>query len=236
MTDALPLIAYLGLLRRYWLLVLLLPILVAALSLGLAVRRPPLYAASTHLLVTQSSSADPAIPLPALDEGATWVTTEYLLDDLPAVLTSVAFANDVNTLLAAEGYNLDPGAIRAGLRPEVTHRSLRLTATATSPELAHALARNAIVALQEGGLKYWGRAPAGGLAVAVLDPPGTAVPVASLRALILEVGLRTALALAAGLGLAFAAHALDDRLRSARQAEQWIGAQVLAVIPDEPRR
>jgi capsular polysaccharide biosynthesis protein len=47
------------------------------------------------------------------------------------------------------------------------------------------------------------------------------------------VGLRAALALAAAVGLALLAHALDDRLRSAAQAEEWLGAQVLAVIPKE---
>jgi capsular polysaccharide biosynthesis protein len=45
--------------------------------------------------------------------------------------------------------------------------------------------------------------------------------------------VRVALALAASIGLAFLVNYLDDRLRSPRQAEQWIGARVLGVIPKE---
>ncbi|NTU81160.1 MAG: hypothetical protein HGA45_17555, partial [Chloroflexales bacterium] len=78
-----------------------------------------------------------------------------------------------------------------------------------------------------------GRAPAGGLQVAILDPPGEAARLGGPRDLVREVGLRVALALAAGLGLAFLANYLDDRLRSPRQAEQWLGARVLGVIPKE---
>lgn len=231
-----PLYAYLALVRRRWPLVVLLPLVVAALSLVAALNQPPSYATTAHLLLTVAAPADAPAALPAFDDNATWVTTEYLLDDLPAVLGSTLFAQDVSVLLAAEGYPLELGAIRGGLRPEVTHRSLRLTATAATPEAAAALARSAVTALEQGGLRYWGRRPEGGLLIVMLDPPGPAAPVSSLRDLVVNVGLRTALALVAGLGLALAAHALDDRLRSAQQAEAWIGARVLGVIPDDPSR
>jgi hypothetical protein len=108
-----------------------------------------------------------------------------------------------------------------------------MIATAATHEEAQALARAAITALEQGGLRYWGRAPAGGLQVAVLDPPGPAVLLGGPRAIMREVGLRTALALVAGVGLAFLVHYFDDRLRSSRQAEEWTGARVLAVIPKE---
>ncbi|HMQ32420.1 MAG TPA: lipopolysaccharide biosynthesis protein [Chloroflexaceae bacterium] len=225
---------YLAILRRLWPVVLLLPLLAGGLSLALALGRPPAYQASARLLVTLAppAAAAPA-PLPALDDGATWATTEYILDDLPFVLSSAAFAADVGAAMAAEGYPADPGAIQAGLRPEVTHRSVLLTATAAGPEQAGAMLRGALGALERGGLKYWGRADAGGLQGPVLDPPGPAAPAGGLRDLVREVGLRVALALAAGVGLAFLLHYLDDRLRSPRQAEDWVGARVLAVIPKE---
>lgn len=227
-----PLSAYLDSLRRRWPLLLLLPLLAGGLSLALALARPPAYQAQARLLVTVAPMAPAS--LPALDDGATWTTTEYVLDDLPFVLASAAFAADVGVAMAAEGYPADASAIRAGLAPEVTHRAVSLSATAATPEQAGAMLRGAILALQEGGLKYWGRAPAGGLEVAVLDPPGPATLVGGARAIVREVGLRAALALAAAVGLALLAHALDDRLRTAAQAEEWLGAQVLAVIPKEP--
>lgn len=229
-----PLYAYVALVRRRWPLVVLLPLVVAALSLASALNQPTMYATTAQLLVTIEPPTNAASALPAFDENATWITTEYLLDDIPAVIGSTLFAQDVSTLLATAGYPLDLGAIRGGLRPEVTHRSLRLTATAATPEAAAALVRSAVTALEQGGLRYWGRRAEGGLLVVQLDPPSPAAPVGSLRDLVVNVGLRTALALAAGLGLAVAAHALDDRLRSSRQAETWIGARVLGVIPDDP--
>lgn len=225
---------YLAILRRLWPLILMLPLLAGGLSLALALGRPPAYQSAATLLITvapQQPSA--ASPLPDLNDSATWTNTEYVLDDLPFVLASATFAADVGGAMAAAGYPVDPAAIRTGLRAEVTHRAVYLTATAAGPEQAAAMLGGAIEALREGGLGYWGRAPSGGLVIAVLDPPGAAVAVGGLRSLVREVGLRTALALAAGVGLAFLVHYLDDRLRSPRQAEDWVGARVLAVIPRE---
>ena len=224
--------AYLNILRRFWPLVALLPLLVGGLSLALGLRRPPAYQASARLLVTVAPSAS-AAPLPALDDGATWATSEYILDDLPFVLQSAVFAEDVRAAMAAAGYPLEIDAIQGGLRPEVTHRAVAITATAGTPELALALMRSAVATLQAGGLKYWGRAPAGGLKVAVLDPPAAAGRLGGLRELVLDVAARSLLALAAAVGLAFLLHALDDRLRSPGQAEQWTGARVIGVIPKE---
>lgn len=225
--------AYLAIVRRLWPVVLLLPLLAGGLSLALALGRPPAYQAAARLLITVAAPRSDASPLPALDDEASWATTEYILDDLPFVLAGAPFAEDVAAAMAAEGYPLDPAVIRSGLRSEVTHRAVYLTATAGTPEHAAAMLRGAVAALAEGGLRYWGRAPAGGLQVAVLEPPGDAAPAGGLRSLVREVGLRTALALAAGVGLAFLVHYLDDRLRSPRQAEDWVGAKVLAVIPKD---
>ncbi len=224
---------YLHILRRFWLLVVLLPLLAGGLSLALTLGRSPAYQAAARLIVTVAPPPAAGQALTALDDGATWTTTEYVLDDLPFVLQSATFAADVRATMSAEGYQLDPGAIQGGLRPEITHRSVYLTGTAATPELAAALVRAAVSTLQRGGLKYWGRASEGGLEVAVLDPPGNAAPTIGLRDVAQDAALRAALALVAGVGLAFLVHALDDRLRSARQAEQWTGAPVIGVIPRE---
>jgi capsular polysaccharide biosynthesis protein len=225
---------YMAILRRLWPVVLLLPLAVGALSLVLALRHAPAYQATARLLVTQAPPpARSGAPLPALGDEASWAASDYILDDLPAVLASAAFAADVAALLAADGYALTPAAIQTSLSPAVHHRAVTLSATAATPEEAQALVRAAIAALEQGGLRYWGRAPAGGLHVAVLDPPGLAVLLGGPRAVMREVGLRTALALVAGVGLAFLVHYFDDRLRSSRQAEEWTGARVLAVIPKE---
>jgi capsular polysaccharide biosynthesis protein len=226
--------AYIAILRRFWPLLLFLPLLTGGLSAVLALSRPPTYQAVTRLLVTQASLPGAAdASLADLAAGATWASSEYILDDLPAVLTSSSFAADVLPQLAAAGHSLDLAAIRAGLQVEVSHRSVTLRATAATAEAAVALVETAVTVLRQGGLRYWGRTPAGGLWVAELDPPSAAIRLDGPRTLVSEVGLRVALALAAAIGIAMFVHYLDDRLRSPQQAEEWIGVAVLAVIPKE---
>lgn len=228
--------AYSEILWRRWPIVLLLPLLVGGLSLALALRQPPRYQALVKLMVTRSLvDTAGAATLPDFNDSYSWNTTEFILDDLPQVIGSALYAEDVRAAVAANGYALDVGTIQGNLRAEVLHRSVFLTAVAGSPELALAMVRGAVAALDTNGLKYWGRAPAGGggLQVVVLDPASGAVAVGGLRDLLLDVGLRTALGLLAGVGLASLLHYLDDRLRSAGQAEQWVGVRVLAVIPKE---
>lgn len=227
---------YLFILRRFWPLILVLPLIVGGVSLALALGRPERYQASARIMVTQRPLDDAvAADLPDYNNSYSWLTSEYILDDLPQVVTSVAFAEDVRAAAAAAGSDLAVPAIQGGLRAEVLHRAVFLAAVADSPDAALATVRGAVDALQTNGLKYWDRAPAGsgGLLVAVLDPPGGVGPTGGLRGTLFDVGLRTALALAAAIGLAFLLHYLDDRLRSPRQAEQWTGANVLAVIPKE---
>ncbi|NJN16210.1 MAG: hypothetical protein HC822_08015 [Oscillochloris sp.] len=227
---------YLAIARRFWLLLLLLPLIAGAASFAVAMNRAEQYGASARIMVSQAplDSATTA-ELPDYNNSYSWLTSEYILDDLPQVVTSAAFAEDVRAAAAAAGYDLALPAIQSALRAEVLHRSVVITAVAAGPDQALAIVRGAISALETYGLKYWNRAPAsgGGLRVAVLDPPGGGAPVGSLRDLVIDVGLRVTLALAAAIGIALLLHYLDDRLRNARQAEQWTGAQVLAVIPKE---
>jgi hypothetical protein len=173
-----------------------------------------------------------AASLPDFNDSYSWTTTEFILDDLPQVIGSAAFAADVQPAVAAAGLSVTPAAIQAGLHGEVLHRELFLTAVADRPELALAIARGAVGALQSQGLSYWGRGP-GGLDVATLDPPQAAGTVGGLSEKLINAALRAALGLAVAIGLALLINYLDDRLRSPAQAEQWTGARVLASIPKE---
>ncbi len=222
--------------RRFWPLILLLPLLAGGLSLLIALRQPVRYQASARLMVSQTPlDAAGVAELPDYNNSYSWLVSEYILDDLPQVLNSLAFAEDVVQTLASEGYSVTPEVVRGSLRAEVLHRSVVLVGSAAAPEQALAIVRGAITTLQQNGLKYWDRAPSDGpgLQVAILDPAASGGPTSSTRALLLDVGLRSALALVAGIGFALLLHYLDDRLRSRDQAEQWTGARVLAVIPKE---
>jgi hypothetical protein len=221
--------AYLALLRRFWPLIVALPLLSGGLSLATALGQPARYQATVQLMITRSVIADGgAASLPDFNDSYSWTTTEFILDDLPQVVGSAAFAEDVR----ASGVDVPPAAIQGGLRAEVLHRAVYLSAVAATPDLALAIVNGAVGALQSRGLAYWGRG-VGGLDVAVLNPPQASGVVGGPRAALLGAAVRAALGLAVAVGLALLLNYLDDRLRSPAQAEQWIGARVLATIPKE---
>lgn len=227
---------YVAILWRFWALIVALPLLVGAVSLALALGQPQRYAATARLMVSQTPLAqDAASPFPDVNVTGSWQSSAYILDDLPLVVSSVTFSQDVSERLAGQGYAIAPEMVQAGLRAESFHRSVTLFASADSPDGALAILRGAVETLQANGLRYWDRTGAGapGLSVAVLDPPGGVRPLGSLRATLVDVGLRVALALAAAVGLAFLVHYFDDRLRGPRQIEEWTGLRVLGVIPRE---
>ncbi len=226
----------LAILRRFWPPIVLLPLLVAAISFGLALSQAPLYGSSATLLITQAPRQNGAAgQFGDVNLNYSWESSEFILDDLPQVVSSTSFATDVAAFMAGAEQPADLGAIRAGLRAEHFHRSVTLSASATTPEQATAMLTAAIQALQTYGLKYWDRSENGadGLRVAVLNPPDGAAVINGWRAAALNIVLRTGLAGAAGVGLALLLFYLDDTLRDRRQAEQWLGLPVVGTIPEE---
>lgn len=227
---------YLAIVRRFWWLVLFLPLAVGALSLAVALAQPPAYVAAARLMVTQTPFApDATATLPDVNLNYSWDSSEFILDDLPQVIASAVFAADVATELQARGVTVAPSVVQAGLSAEIFHRSVSLRAVAGDPDTALAIASAAISVLREHGLQYWGRDLAGapGLSVAVLDPPAAAQASGGLRDVAQDVVLRSGLAFALAVGLAFLLHYLDNRLRYPQQAEEWTGATIVGMIPRE---
>ncbi len=226
--------SYLAIVQRYWVVIGILPLLVGVISLVLALRQPQQYRAIARAMVTQTVHVQPQTgAFPDFNLNYSWASSEYILDDLPQLVKSRVFAEDVSTLAAAEGYPIDPTVVMATLNAETLHRTMTLSASTADPVIAVAMVRGAVTALQANGLKYWDRALPDdtGLKVALLDLPTSATPTRSMRHLLFDVGLRIMLALVAGIGLAFLLHYLDDRLRYAHQVEEWLEVQVVGVIP-----
>lgn len=227
---------YFAILRRFWLPIVLLPLLVGIISLYVELTRPQRYGATARLMITQSPRGDdPTAMLPDFNLNYSWASSEFILDDLPQVVTSAAFARDVITFAERQGYALTLAEVQSGLGAATLHRSITLSSNADTPEKATAILQGAVEALQTNGLRYWNRSSAddNGLSVAVLDQPGEAVALGSLRRMVFNLGLRVGLALAAAVGLAFLLYYLDDTLREPRQVEEWTGVQVVGVIPKE---
>jgi capsular polysaccharide biosynthesis protein len=227
---------YAAILRRFWLVVVVLPLAVGALSLGLALAQPPRYGAVARLIISQQPHRlDHVEQFPDVNLNYSWESSEYILDDLPQVVQSMAMAQDISTWLRAQGYEIEPAEIRAGLSAENFHRTVTLSAQATSPELAELFLEGAIDKLKSNGLRYWSRAPADstGLSIAILDPATGAQPLHGMRWLVTTTALRVALALAVAVALAFLLHYLDATMHNPQQVQEWVGVEVLGVIPRE---
>lgn len=227
---------YLSILRRYWMLVLALPILVGILSLVAQVRQPARYGCTARLMITQAPhSGEQVGTFPDFNMVSSWQSSEFIIDDMPQVISSMALAQDISQWLATQGVDVPPATVQAGLSAQTFHRSVTISSQADSPELAVQFIDGAIASLQANGLTYWNRPALNGtgLSVAVLNPPGQASALRTSRQILRAVGLRVALALVAGIGLAFLLHYLDDRIRDSSQVEEVLGLPVVGVIPKE---
>ncbi len=229
---------YFSLLLRYWAIILVLPILASGISLYNQLQQPNRYAASAHLMITQTPHPqDMIVPFPDFNLVSSWQSSEYIVDDMPQVVDSITLATDVQAWLKPKGYDVSPSAIQAALRAQTFHRSVALFVETDSPDLARAMLEGAIASLQANGLAYWDRdVPTngnGGLSIAILNPPTDGAPMHSNRQMLTNVALRGGLALGVAIGIALLLHYLDDKLYTSRQIEVVTKLAVLAAIPEE---
>jgi hypothetical protein len=212
---------YQAILRPFWPLIAGLALVAGAASLVAALLAPPTYTASARLLVTRSADFGPGAGLTPNNEDTTAL-------DVPAIIAGEPFRRDLARALTAAGGD-GPATVRAA----ADQRVVTLTAEAARPEVAVAAVRAAADLLAANGLRYWGdrRATAArpGLDVAPLALPAAATRANGPQAIALTVALRALLGLAAGVGLAFALHALGAAPawrpgRSRERAEHGAGA------------
>jgi capsular polysaccharide biosynthesis protein len=227
----LELFIYLRIARRWWYLILLPALAVAAY--GLATYHPPamVYSASMRYMVGQ----------PARLETTTgydpnyyrWLTSEYISTALKDWVRTGDFAAAVSARLAAEGVDLPPGVVQGALGSDNVRSLLVVFVTWGDASQAPAILNAATAALRENAAVF---PQLGGLAAEVvpLDTPVPGPVAPSLRAR-LDLPLKVAIGLALGVGLALAAHYFDPFIRDRRDLDQ-IGLTVLGEIPDGKRR
>lgn len=218
---------YWRIVRRRWWVVALLPAVALVASTYLALRGPQAYCSSMKLAVGIIPEPREGQNYYKYDLYYPWLSSEYLADDLTEVLKSQAFAQDVSAEL---GYSIDPGLVASATRAKKTHRTIDLSICGGDPGAVAAVGEAYERVLNTRLGEYFRQLQAQNGQVRVINRPtlGRASSVGGLAA---EVGLRTLLGLALGLGLAFLLHALDDRVRDRRELEQLLGLPTLAEIP-----
>lgn len=206
---------YLAIVRRSWVLVLLVPLLAALISAGTALTRPPRYSTGVRLLITRGVTPDDSAA--GLSSGGEDSTAQ----DMAAIVSAMTFKRDVTQELARSGRPVDERVVAQSIQASNQQRIVSITVTAPKPDDAVAIAQAAVDLLQRNGLRYWGEtrvnAEQPGINVGVLDPPAPAAPVDTPRTIARAVVLRAFVGLLAGIGLAFARYYIDGQRALAAQ-------------------
>ncbi len=224
---------YFNIIRRSWWLVVGLPLLVALVTILLWAVGPARYGMRVAMLVTQRPIAtnQPNVTLPDYNNFNSWAASEYIVDDLLQLVATRRFAQDiVGYVKQQHNQDLDVEAVQEGLEAERKHRTVFLDVTADRADYVMWIADGAVAMLQQNGLAYWERGDSAQLGVSVLEQPARAERVNNLTALVLDLVIRTLLALLLALGIAFLRHYLDRTLRQRNDVEA-LGLDVVGAIP-----
>ena len=218
--------------RRAWIPLLLVAV-VGVVSLLTKKTLPPLYTAS--LRFTVGVKAQGGVRPINEETYYAWIASEYLADDLSVIVSSQAFAADVNRHLQEMGsaVQIAPGSISGVTFAEKQHRILQMNLTWGKPDELADIGRATVTTLQEDGPKYFAQLSTPAAFInSVIDeplPPAVIPPSLTQR---LDLPVRLILALLAGVGLVFLLNYLDTSVREATELES-MGIPVLAEIPKQ---
>ncbi len=216
--------AYWRIIYRRWWIIVLLPLLVVAASLVL---RPQ----ATHGAVASLRLAVGITPEKSngafytYDSYYSWLTAEYLADDLSEIVKSRLFADAVSKRVSG----VAAGQIQGSTTAQKLHRILTVSVSAPTEQQALDIAGAVADTLRQDGSLFLPQLSAQNAAIFVIDPPAPVPTGPGLREK-LDLPLRFFLALAAALGLVFLLDYLDESVRDAGDIE-GMGLAVLAEIP-----
>jgi len=204
--------------RRWWLPV---GLALAVLALTLVTQRPwqprpPLYSAVIRFNVGIKPERIPGVY--TYDRYYTMLTSEYLVDDLGEIVRSQAFAQEVSRRLEGQGIAVPAGAIGASTQPGKLHRILTVSVNWGDEAQLRAMADAIAATLTESSAEFFGQFSAEEADIRLIDPAVIGLVGRSAREQ-LDLPLRLLLALAAGVGLAFLWHYLDDSVQDRADLE-----------------
>ena len=215
--------------KRAWIPVLVV-VVVAAVSLLMAVSPAPSYSSTMRFTVgVRPQDTDDQF---SYDSYYAWLASEYLVDDMTALVSSQAFANDVNNHLAEmeSPVRIPPSSIGGVTIGGKQHRILRLTVTWGNPDELADITRAIVATMEQDSTGYMAQLGTPGALINVIDAPSSPVPNPPSLTQRLDLPVRLLLALAAGIALVFLLDYLDDSVRGRSELE-GMGIAVLAEVP-----
>lgn len=218
---------YWNILRRRWGLALIPAVIV--LVVGLATYRPAPTAYNVGMRFLVGQIPTDAADLEDEERLANWQTSEYVVNGITDWVRGTRFADAVSAELAAQGVDIPAGAIAGGLAVDNTRSMLQLSLTAGDAETL-AVMMDAVVAVLQA--QSAAAIPQLGGETAVVIPLDDAFinPIAPGLTSQLDLPLRVALALGAGIGLALLVGYLDPAVQNRKDIEA-IGLPILGEIP-----
>jgi capsular polysaccharide biosynthesis protein len=218
--------------RRWWLPVaVMLVALIASTAVG--VRGATAYKTDMRIAVSTIPTPDPNATLYYDPTYYSNLDSEYLADDMSELMTSRAFATEIQRELATGNQsNVDLATIIGATRTKKTHRFIDVTVTTSTFEEGQAIAGSISRILNDPNhlAIYLKALTAYNTQMSVVTPPDTHRANTGLG-LVSEIGLRTIIGLLVGIGAAFLVDYVDPSLRSRQETETLLQVPVLGEIP-----
>ena len=220
--------AFYSIFRRRWLLVLIPPLVVALFSL-VTYQPPPApgFNVGVNFIVGQTPA--PEANVADQERYYNWLGSEYIVNGLTDWAVSGNFKTAVSTQLAQENIDVPPGNfsvaadnVRSKLQLSIQHGNAETLASIMNAAITVLNEQNADALPQLGGET----------AVLVLLDEPIVTPLPRSLSSLLDIPLRLAIGLAAGLGLALLVEYLDPTIRTRQEAEE-MGFAVLGELPKD---
>ncbi|MEX2425495.1 MAG: hypothetical protein WD401_01915 [Thermomicrobiaceae bacterium] len=221
---------YVSIIRRRWVPVVAVPLLVAILVVLQAIGSDPSYTASSRLTVTRAPEQVDIEDF-RYNDYYLFLSSEFLVDDLVEVVQGNVFAQDVGERVQEEfGVQMDPGMIQESLESDRSHRILSVDVSHEDEDHALMIAQAATRQLSENATEYFGFE--GEDREALIEPiqfPENAAQDVTQDQIFWV--LQIMVALFGGLLIAVFLEYVDDRIYSAEMAERSLDMDVLGEVP-----
>lgn len=218
--------AFYSIFRRRWLLALIPPLVVALFSVATYQSPPaPGFNVGVNFIVGQPPT--PGAELADQDRYYNWLGSEYIVNGLTDWAVSSNFKTAVSNQLAQENMAVAPGSF--SVSADNVRSKLQLFIQHGDAETLGHIIDAAITVLSEQNADALPQLGGETAVLVLLDEP-VVTPLPRSLSSLLDIPLRIAIGLAAGLGLALLVEYLDPTIRNRAEAEA-MGFAILGEIP-----
>lgn len=212
--------------RRRWLLVLIPPLIVLLFS-TVTYQPPPAPGFNVGVNFIVGQSPTPGADLADEDRYYNWLGSEYIVNGLTDWAVSGNFKTAVSNQLSQESIEVTPGSF--SVAADNVRSRLQLTMQHGDAAMLSQIMNAAITVLTEQNADALPQLGGETAVLVLLDEP-IVTPLPRSLSSLLDIPLRIAIAVAAGLGLALLVEYLDPTIRNRAEAEA-IGIAILGELP-----